>query len=167
MGRSLCETALESHLRHLRLVADGLAEHVWLLELLLHRLLRLLMLGLEVLGDLLARESLGLVERLGLRHLLAHRLHLLLHLISARSRSETCLIRLEEVIAACVSSRIVLRLHLLHPHGLLMLLLLQLDLDLLLHDGLLLLEVLSYLLVDLPVGALLQVLLVHYDLLLL
>lgn len=123
------------------------------------------MLGLKVLRDLLTRQPLGLVERLWLWHLLAHRLHLLLHLIGASSRREVGLIRLEEVIAACVGSRVVLGLHLLHPHGLLVLLLLQLDLDLLLHDGLLLLEVLSDLLVDLPVGTLLEVLLVHYDLL--
>jgi hypothetical protein len=49
----------------------------------------------------------------------------------------------------------------LHPERLL--LLLELYLYLLLHDGLLLLEVLSNLLVDLSVGALFQVLFVHVD----
>lgn len=57
--------------------------------------------------------------------------------------------------------RKVLRLHLLHSQCLL--LLLQLYLYLLLHDSLLLLEVLSNLLVDLSMRTLLQVLFVHVD----
>mgnify|MGYP006932412685 CR=1 FL=1 len=59
----------------------------------------------------------------------------------------------------------VLCLHLLHPEGLL--LLLQLYLYLLLHYGLLLLQVFPDLLVNLPVRSLLQILLVHEDRLLL
>ena len=126
------------------------------------------MLGLEVLRDLLYGCALALEEWLRLLNLLAHRLHLLLDLFNSRCWCIADLILLEEAAAASVRPSEVLRLHLLHPHGLLLvLLLLQLNLDLLLHDGLLLFEVLADLLVDLAMGSLLQILFVHDDLLLL